>query len=81
MKIRCRVWIGEEEREKDSNPNWHGPVGESTYTVPVTHVECLRCGLQTESYGDHFGSEKRCLVLLRENCPKKQNNFYINEAY
>lgn len=38
---------------------------------------CSRCGYTTESFGNSELSVKRCLVLLREGCPKKENNLYV----
>jgi hypothetical protein len=39
---------------------------------------CTRCGEQQESFGTEEASVKRCLVLLRENCPKGEQNFYVS---
>ncbi len=38
---------------------------------------CSRCGCETESFGTGEASVKRCLVLLREQCPKGERNFYV----
>jgi hypothetical protein len=40
---------------------------------------CSRCGHETESYGTSEASIKRCLVLLREECPNNEQNFYVEE--
>lgn len=40
---------------------------------------CNRCGHETESFGTSESSIKRCLVLMREECPLTQGNFYIAE--
>jgi hypothetical protein len=37
---------------------------------------CSRCGHETESYGTTEASIRRCLVLLREECPRDERNFY-----
>jgi len=37
---------------------------------------CARCGHETESYGVEEGSVKRCMAVMREECPKKESNFY-----
>ena len=42
-------------------------------------ARCSRCGHETESFGTSDKSIKRCLVLLREECPKDENNFYESE--
>ena len=41
---------------------------------------CTRCDHETESYGQHDGSVKRCLVLMREECPLGERNFYVEEG-
>lgn len=42
-------------------------------------AECLECGHTTESFGTGEGSRKRCLVLMREECPNEEENFYVDE--
>jgi len=49
------------------------------YTIDSVSACCGRCGHETESYGDGIASIKRCLVLLREECPNGENNFYVDE--
>jgi hypothetical protein len=39
---------------------------------------CSRCGHATESFGTSEASVKRCLVLLREECPEGESNFYVD---
>jgi hypothetical protein len=38
---------------------------------------CRRCGAYTESLGTSENSVARCLVMLREECPMEENNFYV----
>lgn len=45
--------------------------------VEGIQVECPRCGHQTESFGTSAASVRRCLALLREECPYDESNFYI----
>jgi len=45
--------------------------------VPGCTVTCGQCGETEESFGQGGGSVRRCLVLLRENCPTQENNFYV----
>ena len=45
--------------------------------VDGVEVTCSRCGHTTESAGTHQRSIKRCLALLREECPEGENNFYV----
>ena len=47
----------------------------------VVHVAGVRasysaCGHETESYGVGRESRKRCLALLREECPLGESNWY-----
>jgi hypothetical protein len=43
---------------------------------PGVRATCSRCDHQTESFGTGEKSRKRCLVLLREECPRNEENFY-----
>ena len=49
------------------------------YEVDGICATCSRCGYETESYGTGQNSVRRCLVLLREECPNGENNFYVEE--
>jgi hypothetical protein len=40
---------------------------------------CTRCDHQTESFGTGDASIRRCLVLLREECPRGERNYYVDE--
>lgn len=44
--------------------------------IPSVKATCSRCQHETESYGTSDSSIKRCLVLMREECPNKEFNFY-----
>lgn len=44
--------------------------------VPGTVATCEECDHQTESFGTSERSVKRCLVLMREQCPNGEDNFY-----
>lgn len=48
--------------------------------VDGIEVECRRCGHVEDVYGTSEPSIKRGLVMLRENCPRGENNFYIAEV-
>ncbi len=39
---------------------------------------CSRCGHETESWGTDTPSVRRCLALLREECPRGEQNFYVD---
>lgn len=66
-KVKCFISF-------DTEDNDAGYQGVCTFAV------CDKCGHETMSYGDHDGSVKRCLALMREECPQKESNFYI-ETY
>jgi hypothetical protein len=46
--------------------------------VDSVRAECTRCGHDTESYGISDRSRRRCLVLMREGCPRGERNFYVD---
>lgn len=48
----------------------HGPVDSVSAT-------CVQCDHTTESFGTGPGSVTRCLVLLRQECPEDELNFYV----
>lgn len=62
--MRVKVEIEEITLEGD-----HGP-------VDSVCARCSRCDHETESFGTGEASVKRCLALLRDECPKDENNFY-----
>jgi hypothetical protein len=41
---------------------------------------CSRCGHATESAGTSERSIRRCLALMREECPEGEENFYVDES-
>lgn len=43
-------------------------------------ARCSRCQHETESFGTSERAVKRCLALLREECPNDENNFYVEEG-
>jgi hypothetical protein len=45
-------------------------------TIPGVCATCTRCGHETESFGTSERSVNRCLVLMREECPNQEKNFY-----
>lgn len=67
----AKVFAEVEEIELDND------YGTTTSGVCVT---CSRCGHMTESFGTDTGSVKRCLAMLRDECPKDESNFYITQA-
>jgi hypothetical protein len=47
------------------------------YDVESVEAICRECGHITESFGTDDPSVKRCLALMREECPRGQWNFYV----
>ena len=47
--------------------------------VAGIRATCGKCGHTTESFGTSDRSTKRCLVLMREECPEGEENFYVEE--
>jgi hypothetical protein len=43
-------------------------------------VACTKCGHITESHGTGGASIRRCLAMMREECPEGENNFYVAEG-
>jgi hypothetical protein len=39
---------------------------------------CGKCGHEAESFGTSEASVRRCLALLREECPRGEGNFYFD---
>ena len=51
--------------------------GNSGFWNDGVEVICSKCGETTESFGTSEKSVRRCLVLLREKCPRREANFYV----
>lgn len=64
MRITCRI-------EEFTTENDDG------FEVDAVSAVCSRCGHETESFGNSDSSIARCLVLLREECPNEERNFYV----
>ncbi|MDE0359834.1 MAG: hypothetical protein OXI74_01565 [Rhodospirillaceae bacterium] len=45
--------------------------------VEGVEVTCSRCDHSEQSYGTDERSVKRSAILLRENCPLGENNYYV----
>jgi hypothetical protein len=39
---------------------------------------CSRCDHKVESFGQTDRSRRRCLALLREECPNNEENYYAD---
>jgi hypothetical protein len=44
-----------------------------------TEVTCTRCDHAVEVFGTSDASVRRGCVMLREECPNKERNFYTKE--
>lgn len=64
MNVRCEI----EERDVQN---------ENGRVMPGVAATCSRCGHETESCGTGQASVRRCLALLREECPNGESNFYV----
>jgi hypothetical protein len=53
--------------------------GDNGRMIEGVEATCTRCGHTTESFGTSDASIRRCLILLREECPKEERNFYVEE--
>jgi hypothetical protein len=66
MKVKCSV--GDIEL-----------VGEHSDQIPSICVTCDRCDHQVEVFGQSMRSVRRGLIMLREECPMGEGNFYVAE--
>lgn len=48
--------------------------------VDGVEVVCSRCGHKTTSFGTSERSVKRCLALMRDECPEGERNFYVGDV-
>lgn len=62
-RIQCDVEYTSEEND----------YGTETDCVYVT---CSRCDHEVHSWGDGDASVKRCLAVMREECPYDEDNYY-----
>lgn len=63
--MRVPVKIHEVELENDSGR-----------TILGVEACCSKCAHTTQSFGTELRSIRRCLVVMREECPRHQRNFY-----
>ena len=66
MKVICE--ITETELENDDG-----------YPIEGVTATCSRCDHVTESFGTSEASRRRCLVLMREECPQGESNYYTED--
>lgn len=63
------ITISEETLEGDYGP------------VDGVVADCSRCGHRTESFGTSENSIQRCAILMRQECPRGEQNFYEAHSY
>jgi len=66
MRVKCEV----EEIDMDGD----------YATVPGVCLKCGRCDHEVEVYGTSGASVRRGLVMLREECPNNESNFYVADG-
>ena len=66
-RVTCSV--EETEVENDSGREIEG-----------VRATCSKCGHETESGGVSDDSIRRCLALMREECPLGEKNFYVGST-
>lgn len=47
---------------------------------PGVRAECSYCDHVTESVGTGEPSRRRCLALMKEECPEDESNFYEDDG-
>jgi len=62
----------EVEIEEDVAENDNG------HEVPCVRARCTKCDHEVMSYGTSDASRRRCLAVMREECPLCENNFYVD---
>jgi hypothetical protein len=53
---------------------------DSGIEVDGVEATCLNCDHKTQSFGTGEKSRKRCLVLMREECPEGEENYYKDDG-
>lgn len=47
--------------------------------VDGVRLTCSKCGHEVEAFGTGPSSIRRCLAMLREECPEGERNFYVSD--
>lgn len=66
VNIKCEVFEDSEMNDYETDS-------------PCIRAVCSKCGHETMSYGTSEESVRHCLVLMREECPLGENNFYVED--
>lgn len=70
MTVDCSVQVEEVDVDYDADPAY----GRAIEAIGAT---CRRCGHYNRSFGSSAASMRRCLVLMRHECPRFEENFYV----
>jgi len=65
-KVTCKLELTDLENESGNE-------------VPSVTLTCEECGHVTESFGQRGRSVRRCLALMKEECPNDARNFYVTD--
>ena len=65
-RVTCEILYTQEENDDG-------------YSQDCVYATCSKCGHETMSWGDSESSVKRCMVLMREECPAEEENFYVED--
>lgn len=57
-------------------------MNENGHELDAVYVSCVRCGHESETsftsqHDDGSASVRRCILLLRQTCPRRESNFYV----
>lgn len=55
-------------------------MGDFGRPVECVTLTCKKCGHETMSFGQHDGSIRRCLWLMREECPEGRKAYYTDTS-
>ena len=66
MRVQCEV-------------DYTALAGDYSNEIDSVMATCSRCDHTTEAYGTGDASVRRCLMALREECPRKERNFYVGD--
>ena len=64
--VRCEII-------EDTDTNDYG------YDSVCVRATCSKCGHETMSFGDSEASVARCLAIMREECPRGEKNYYVED--
>lgn len=66
MQVECKIEEVEVENERG-------------FMQAAMRATCGECGHCEDSFGTSEKSTKRSLIMLKENCPRDEKNFYVEE--